>query len=71
MRGDRLRSLRLAASLQIGGGGHHDPAHLADLPGDQTRIGEMPDPHREVDAVLDQIDHPVGQPQLTGHVGMA
>jgi len=64
MRRDRLRGLRLAVPLQVGGRRHHDPPHLPDMPRDQRGIGEMANSDREIDAVLDQIDDAIFQPQL-------
>jgi hypothetical protein len=65
MRGDRLGLVRLAALLEIGAGSNHDPPHLADVARHQRGIGEVTDSDREIDAVLHQIYHSIGQPQFT------
>jgi hypothetical protein len=56
VRGDGSGRLRFAARPEIGRRGDHDPPHLADMPRDQRGIGEMADPHREIDAVFHQVD---------------
>ena len=38
---------------------------------DQRGIGEVADPHREIDAVFHQIDHLIRQPQFAGDFGIA
>ena len=53
VRSDRLRRLWLTARLEIAGRCDHDPRHLADMARHQRGIGQMPDPDREIDTLLD------------------
>ena len=71
MRRDRLGRLGLAALPEIGMRSDHDPPHLADMACDQRRIRQMPDPDREIDAVFDEIDHAIRQPQFGRDLGIA
>jgi hypothetical protein len=51
--------------------GVFDAPHVADDARHQAGIGEMADPHRAIDAVLDQIDHAIRQTQFAAHVRIA
>jgi hypothetical protein len=37
----------------------------------QRRIGQMADPDREIDTILDEVDHAVGQTEVGADVGIA
>ena len=67
MRGDVGGHTRLAMRFEIFGRSHDHAAGVADMARHQTRIGQMPDAHREIDSLLDQIDDAIRQPQFAGH----
>ena len=71
MGGNLPRPLRLAPLFEISGRGHHDPPHLADMARHQGGVGQMADPDREIDAVLDEVDHAIGQTEVDADVAVA
>src|SRR6185312_13620576 len=71
MRGNILWPLWLAARREIARRGHNDPPHLTDMARHQRRVRQMTDPDREIDAVLDEIDHTIGQTKVDADIGVA
>jgi uncharacterized protein (TIGR02996 family) len=69
--GHRLEGARVARDAhpaQERGAGAHHPPHLSEGDGDHRGVGQAADPHRDVDALFDQIDHSIDQEELDSHV---
>jgi hypothetical protein len=47
--------------LQVSGTGNHDTTHFAEFAARQARIGHFADPYGTVNALVEQIDQPIGQ----------
>jgi len=66
-RGGRLHR---TGALQVGGGRHRHPPHLADLASHQAGVGQRTDPHGDIEVVVDQVEVPVRQQEIDGHLRM-
>ena len=60
-----------AVPLEIVRRGAHDPAHAADPNGGEPGIGQVPDPHADIDALLDHVDDPIEKQRADGDGGVA
>ncbi len=70
MPGEIGRVLRDAMTPEIIGRGTDDRADRTDPDSGHARIAQVPDPQRQIHALLEQIGHPVEQQQPAGDVGM-
>ena len=67
--GGCARALPLRASVV--GAAHDDPARLADDARAEAGVVEVADSHGHVDALVDEVDHPVRERELADHGGVA
>ena len=66
-----LGPARRAVAREIGRRGADQAFVLADLARHEARIGEPSDAQRDIDALLDHVDHAVGRQQVELHQRMA
>ena len=64
------RMLRPAVQRQVAGRRHAEPPVVGQAQADQGRIGHVADPHRAVEALAGQVDHPVAEVERQAHLGM-
>jgi hypothetical protein len=62
-RGGRLHRSR---AFQIGGGRHRHPPHLADFAGDQAGVRQGPDPHGDIEVLVDEVEVAVRKQEIDG-----
>ena len=72
MHAEFARTLRRTARSKIGRAAADNAANCADPACDQAAVGQGADPHREIDMLLQQVDHAVGQnhPDVDVRVGL-
>src|SRR5262245_45778364 len=56
-----VRNFRHPSLREICGTAANHAANHADATGDEAAVGEIADPHRQIDAVLQEIDYVVGE----------
>jgi hypothetical protein len=64
----RMAGLAVLAPVRRRGGGHEVDRHQA--PHDLVGVVDRTDAKRQVDSLLDQIEHAVGHVQVQGHLGV-
>ena len=69
MVGEILRNGRRRARSEIGGACARHPADGAQPGRDQAAVGQVADAQGDVDLVVEEVGHAVGQHQLDGHFG--
>ena len=70
MPGERVRRRRLPVALEPDGARAHDAAHLADPRGEQRAVRQGADAHRDVEVLVDEVQHAVGLHQTHVDVRM-
>ena len=69
MAGEILRNGRHRARSEIGRACARHPADGAQPGRDQAAVGQIADTQGEVDLIVEEVGHAVGQHQLDGHLG--
>ncbi len=61
------RLLNAGVLPEVGWRSYHDSPHFADSRCDHGRVGEVAEAERNVDPLVDQVDHPVEEKKPRGH----
>src|SRR5262249_59120535 len=70
VRGEIIRRFRRSARFQIGRARASHTVYLSDTYRDQVAVGEIADAKRDIDVLVQEVDHPVLQIELNVDLGV-